>query len=158
MKSLRLLILSVVMFITALFGNIYASDLEKMVAISADGNKISYLLGDVKKIEVYASKTEASMTVLSKDGTSENNIIKILFAQPITKIEEIGVASVYVYPNPVSHTLNIMGVEEDALLYVYSLSGQCVLQDKGTTLEVTSLLQGTYILRINDNYVKFIKK
>lgn len=158
MKNLRLLMVSVVMVITALFSNIYASDLEEMVAISADGNKTTYLLGDVKKIEVYASKTEASMTVFSKDGISKGNIIKILFVQPITKIEEIGVASVYVYPNPVSHTLNIMGVEEDALISVYSLSGQCVMQDKGNTLDVTSLIQATYILRINDNYVKFIKK
>ncbi|MBR3871946.1 MAG: T9SS type A sorting domain-containing protein [Paludibacteraceae bacterium] len=56
------------------------------------------------------------------------------------------------------NTLNIQGVDENTPLEVYNLTGKSVLKDKGTELDVTSLSQGTYILRINNQYVKFIKK
>ena len=65
---------------------------------------------------------------------------------------------IFVFPNPVSHTLNIQGVDENTLLEVYNLTGKSVIKDKGIELDVTSLNQGTYILRINNQYVKFIKK
>ena len=83
---------------------------------------------------------------------------KLLFAKDITSIDGVGEVSVYVYPNPVSNTLNIQGVDDTASLSVYSLSGKCLMQEKGIEIDVTSLHQGTYILRINNNYVKFIKK
>ena len=56
------------------------------------------------------------------------------------------------------NTLNIQGVDENTPLEVYNLTGKSLLKDKGTELDVTSLSQGTYILRINNQYVKFIKK
>jgi hypothetical protein len=58
----------------------------------------------------------------------------------------------------VVNTLSIQGVDENTALEVYNLTGKSVLKDKGTELDVTSLTQGTYILRINNQYVKFIKK
>ena len=49
-------------------------------------------------------------------------------------------------------------MDENTALEVYNLTGKSVLKDKGTELDVTLLTQGTYILRINNQYVKFIKK
>ena len=136
----------------------FANDVSTMVAVSADGNKTSYALVNIQRIEVNTTETSASMTVLLKDGNVEGTFQKLLLAKDITSIDEIGKVAVYVFPNPVSNILNIQGVDEKASLSVYSLSGQCVLQDKGTEIDVTSLNQGTYILRINNQYVKFIKK
>jgi hypothetical protein len=137
----------------------YASDVTSMVAVSADGDNTTYALADVKRIDVVSTETSSSLTVINKDGSTYPGYIKLLFAidEP-TEIESVGEVAVYVYPNPVSNVLNIMGVDDNASLYVYSLSGQCIMKEKGTELDVTSLLQGTYILRINDSYVKFIKK
>lgn len=137
----------------------YASDVTSMVAVSADGDNTTYALADVKRIDVVSTETSSSLTVINKDGSTYPGYIKLLFAidEP-TEIEGVGEVAVYVYPNPVSNVLNIMGVDDNASLYVYSLSGQCIMKEKGTELDVTSLLQGTYILRINDSYVKFIKK
>jgi hypothetical protein len=129
-----------------------------MVAVSADGNKTSYALVNIQRIEVNTTETSASMIVLLKDGNVEGTYQKLLLAKDITSIDEIGKVAVCVFPNPVSNILNIQGVDEKASLSVYSLSGQCVLQDEGTEIDVTSLNQGTYILRINNQYVKFIKK
>ncbi len=137
---------------------LYAEENENMVAVSADGNKTTYALATVSRINVIADANSASMTVVDKDGNQFAGYVKILFAEAPTGIEELGFTQVYVFPNPVVNTLTIQGVDENTPLEVYNLTGASVLQDKGTELDVTSLSQGTYILRINNQYVKFIKK
>ena len=146
-------------FLLMLFASLlFANEVNSFVAVSADGDNTTYALADVKRIDVNATATSASMTVLLNDGTTEGTYTKLLFAKDITSIEEVGEVSVYVFPNPVSNTLNIQGVDDTASLSVYSLSGKRLLKEQGTEIDVTSLTQGTYILRINNNYVKFIKK
>ena len=137
---------------------LYAAECESMVAVSADGNKTTYVLATVSRINVIADANSASMTVVDKDGNQFAGYVKILFAETETSIEELGFTQVYVFPNPVVNTLTIQGVDENTPLEVYNLTGKSVLKDKGAELDVTSLNQGTYILRINNQYVKFIKK
>lgn len=137
---------------------LYAEESENMVAVSADGNKTTYTLATVSRINVIADANSASMTVVDKVGNQFAGYVKILFAEKETSIEELGFIQVYVFPNPVVNTLTIQGVDDNTPLEVYNLTGASVLQDKGTELDVTSLSQGTYILRINNQYVKFIKK
>lgn len=146
-------------FIMLLFATLlFANEVNSFVAVSADGDNTTYGLADVKRIDVNTTGTSASMTVVLNDGAEEGTYTKLLFTKDITSIEGIGEVLVYVYPNPVSSTLNIQGVDDTASLSVFNLSGKCVLQEAGTEIDVTSLHQGTYILRINNNYVKFIKK
>ena len=137
---------------------LYATERESMVAVSADGDKTTYALATVSRINVIADANSASMTVVDNNGNEFAGYVKILFAEKETSIEEIGFTQVYVFPNPVVNTLTIQGVDENTPLEVYNLTGASVLQDKGAELDVTSLNQGTYILRINNQYVKFIKK
>lgn len=137
---------------------LYAEESENMVAVSADGNKTTYALATVSRINVIADANSASMTVVDKNGNQFAGYVKILFAEAPTDIEELGFTQVYVFPNPVVNTLTIQGVDENTPLEVYNLTGKSVLKDKGAELDVTSLSQGTYILRINNQYVKFIKK
>jgi hypothetical protein len=137
---------------------LYANEVSNIVAVSADGDKTKYALADIKRIEVNATQTTASMDVILADGTKEGTYNKLLLAKDVTSIEEIGQVSLYVFPNPVSNTLHIQGVDDDALLWVYNLNGKCVLKANGTALDVTSLQQGTYILSVNNQFVKFIKK
>ena len=134
------------------------AECESMVAISADGDKTPYALANVERINVIADATSASMTVVDNDGNQFAGYVKILFAESATDVEELDITSVYIYPNPVVNTLSIQGVDENTSLEVYNLTGKSVLKNKGTELNVTSLTQGTYILRTNNQYVKFIKK
>lgn len=150
------LLFSVLAFSLASF--LYATERENIVAVSADGDKTTYALATVSRINVIADANSASMTIVDKDGNEFAGYVKILFAEKETSIEELGFTQVYVFPNPVVNTLTIQGVDENTSLEVYNLTGASVLQDKGTELDVTSLSQGTYILRINNQYVKFIKK
>ena len=137
---------------------LYAAERENIVAVSADGDKTTYALATVSRINVIADANSASMTIVDNNGNEFAGYVKILFAEKETSIEELGFTQVYVFPNPVVNTLTIQGVDENTPLEVYNLTGASVLQDKGTELDVTSLSQGTYILRINNQYVKFIKK
>ena len=137
---------------------LYANEVSNIVAVSADGYNTTYALAEVNRINVIADANSASMTIVDKDGNQFAGYVKILFAEKETSIEELGFTQVYVFPNPVVNTLTIQGVDENTPLEVYNLTGASVLQDKGTELDVTSLSQGTYILRINNQYVKFIKK
>ena len=146
-------------FLMLMFASmLFANEVNSFVAVSADGDDTIYTLADIKRIDVNTTATSASMIVVLNNGAEEGTYSKLLFAKDITSIDGIGEVSVYVYPNPVLSTLNIQGVDETALLSVFNLSGKCVMQEKGTELDVTSLHQGTYILRINNQYVKFIKK
>lgn len=146
-------------FLLLLFASmLYANEVSNMVAVSADGDKTTYALANVNRINVIADASSASMTVVDKDGNEFAGFVKILFAEAPTDIEELGFTQVYLFPNPVVNTLNIQGVDENTPLEVYNLTGKSLLKDKGTELDVTSLSQGTYILRINNQYVKFIKK
>lgn len=146
-------------FLLLLFASmLYANEVSNMVAVSADDDNTTYALADVNRINVIADASSASMTVVDKDGNEFAGYVKILFAEAPTDIEELGFTQVYLFPNPVVNTLNIQGVDENTPLEVYNLTGKSLLKDKGTELDVTSLSQGTYILRINNQYVKFIKK
>ena len=146
-------------FLMLLFASLlFANEVNSFVAVSADGDNTTYALADVNRINVIADASSASMTVVDNDGNQYAGFLKILFAETPTDIEELGFTQVYVFPNPVVNTLNIQGVDENTPLEVYNLTGKSLLKDKGTELDVTSLSQGTYILRIDNNYVKFIKK
>lgn len=154
--KLKLLFAMLALFVSSI---IYAADVENIVAVSADGSEITYLLANVQRIEVQANDVQGKMTILQKDGNKVGNYQKILFATSTsTSLEENKELQIFVFPNPVSHTLRIQGVDENTSLEVYNLTGKSVIKDKGTELDVTSLTQGTYILRINNKYVKFIKK
>ena len=154
--KLKLLFTMLALFVSSI---IYATDVSNLVAVSADGNETTYLLADVQRIEVQANDVQGKMTILQKDGNKVGNYQKILFATSTsTSLEENKELQIFVFPNPVSHTLNIQGVDENTSLEVYNLTGKSLIKEKGTELDVTSLNQGTYILRINNQYVKFIKK
>ena len=149
MKLKTLLTILAVTFASCL----YAEEVENIVAVSADGSKITYALADIKRIEVNATYKSGEMTVVKTNKESQSGYTKLLFAHDTpTSIDGIGEVSVYVFPNPVSNTLNIMGVNESASLAVYNLSGKCIIKDKGNTIDVSSLSQGTYILQIDGKY------
>lgn len=137
---------------------LFAEEKNALVAISADGAKTSYVLADMKRIEVNNKEESVTMSVCLKNGNIAGSYKTLIFTDEATSIDELGEISFYVYPNPVVNTLNIIGVDENASLFVFNLNGLCVKQERGNVIDVNSLLKGTYILQINNQYVKFIKQ
>ena len=136
-----------------------ASEVSSLVAISADGNTTAYLLSQVQRINVSTNDTEGAMSVVNKDGYEEGEYKKIIFPSLSTKICGTEVHNVYIYPNPVSNTLYVNGVDEDDThLIIYDMNGNCISGEYGNEIDVAFLQKGTYILGINDYFVKFIKE
>ena len=132
-----------------------------MMTLSADGCENSYSLALVQRILFHESGNNSTMSILQKDGDETSNVRRILFAKSEdvpTSVEESGVAQVYAFPNPVTSMLYIQGIDADASLNVFSLTGSLVLQSSGTELNVSELPRGTYLLQIENQVIKFIKK
>lgn len=152
---MKILFSALVMIISS---SLFANEVKNIVAISADGSEISYLLSEVLRIDVVANETEGSMTVVSKDGFENEGFQEILFTTVPTSVGEMEIPNVYVFPNPVTNFLYVQGTNDSANLLVYDLNGKCLLKETGSEVDVAALSQGTYILQINNQFVKFIKK
>ena len=103
------------------------------------------------------------LTVLDKEGNilateSIANIKKIYFAPPTnTDVNDTLVNTIIVYPNPTQDILMIQGAESQTLR-VYNLQGSLLLTQWGNQISVGNLPDGTYLLQIGTQVVRFIKK
>ena len=86
------------------------------------------------------------------------DIKKICFEPPTeTDVNDILVNTILVYPNPTQDMLMIQGAESSTLR-VYNLQGRLVLTESGNQISVGNLPDGTYLLQIGTQVVRFIKK
>ena len=86
------------------------------------------------------------------------NVKKICFAPPTnTDVNDTVVHSIIVYPNPTQDILMIQGAES-LTLRVYNLQGSLLLTQWGNQISVGNLPDGTYLLQIGTQVVRFIKK
>ena len=135
-----------------------ASEVSGLVAISADEDPTTYLLSRVQRINVSANDTEGTMSVVSKDGYEEGEYQKIIFVSSATMIGDTEVSNVYIYPNPVTNTIYVNGVDSDETnLIIYDQNGKCISGEYGTEIDVSFLPKGYYFLEVDDHFVKFIK-
>jgi len=88
------------------------------------------------------------LLVPQTDGTGIKNL----------KIE----SSISVFPNPVKEYLTLKGVKKDAKINLYDLTGKLLqtipAEGNSTNINVSSLQQGTYLLRVEEQTIKFVKQ
>jgi hypothetical protein len=155
MKKLLVFVMLVGGYLTA------SAQVPSVVAITSDGNEYEYRLASVEEILFETNRGSSSMTLVGKDGIQVEGIQTLLFgtvADVPTSVDESGEAKVYAYPNPVVNTLHVLGVSDTEPLFVYDLSGKCLMTETGNKVEVSNLTNGTYILKVNNQCIKFIKK
>lgn len=135
-----------------------ASEVNNLVGISSDNNPTNYLLSKVKCIEESAEETENKLSVVSKKNKKDDPYKKLIYPSVTTTVCGVDVPNVYVFPNPVYKTLYISGVDEnDTHLTIYDMDGNYLLSEYGNEIEVVFLPPGTYILGVNDYFVKYLK-
>ena len=84
------------------------------------------------------------------------NVWKDFQMKGITSIKNISVSSgIQVYPNP---TIDIVNIEEQAEIKVYSLQGALLQKTFGTQVDLSSYPRGVYQLQVNREIIKVIKK
>lgn len=74
-----------------------------------------------------------------------------------TDIIDVQEENIRIYPNPVQESLFIKSADETTYK-IYDLDGRCLMSGDGNTINVSSLMKGTYLLQINNNTFKFIKQ
>lgn len=154
MKRINVLLL-------ALWGivSLMSANEPALITISSDGMENSYLLASVKQV-VFNESQYSTMSIEKKDGSVVNDVRTLLFGtmqDVTTSVNESAEALVYVYPNPVVNTLYVDGISADETLSVFNLTGKCVMQTTGNKVDVQGLPNGTYLLKLNNQCVKFIK-
>lgn len=154
MKRINVLLL-------ALWGivSLMSANEPALITISSDGLENSYLLASVKQV-VFNESQYSTMSIEKKDGSVVNDVRTLLFGcmqDVTTSVSESAEALVYVYPNPVVNTLYVDGISADETLSVFNLTGKCVMQTTGNKVDVQGLPNGTYLLKLNNQCVKFIK-
>ena len=107
---------------------------------------------------------ENTIQLLDKSGDtlateSIANIKKIQFATNGTNadVNDTVVRTIIVYPNPTQDVLMIQGADSQTLR-VYNLQGSLLLTQWGNQISVGNLPDGTYLLQIGTQVVRFIKK
>ena len=111
---------------------------------NAETNKIS-LIPDTKGVEIYGVAIDNRWTPLFTAVQSPE-----------------ASTSLSVYPNPTTNVLWVEGVQEDNSMNLYSLSGNIVLTQTAHTgvnkIDVTSIPNGLYILRVDKEAFKVTKR
>ena len=90
-----------------------------------------------------------------------DNITKIYFADNAsnpTSVDDVQSNIVFVYPNPTHEILYVQGADANSVLRIYSAEGQLVATAQGTQIAVGNLPNGTYLLQIGTQVLRFIKQ
>ena len=100
---------------------------------------------------------DKSGNVLATEALS--NIKKITFAEEVgSAVENVESSNqIVVYPNPTQDVLMIQGIDAQALR-VYDLQGRLLKSAIGTQVYVGHLAEGTYLLQVGTQVVRFIKQ
>ncbi len=162
----KIFLLWVVLLIT---GQLFAAQVPCLITVSADGAETAYALTDVQKIIFAPSVATANppivgMAVIKKTGELVSDVTRISFdtREPTGIADTKAESSVFIFPNPVKTTLTIRNVDANLKVDMYSVAGSLVqssfTQEGSTDIDVSSLQQGTYLLRVGEQTLKFVKQ
>ena len=137
---------------------LYAAEVPAVIALSSDGVEMRYELSSVQRIVFDAGGMTLQRTAEAGDVSGVRCVLFGTMEQTPTALAETREAALCVYPNPVQHYLCVEGAAADATCTVYDLQGRALLHSAAQHIDVTALQQGSYLLKINDQIIKFIKK
>ena len=96
-------------------------------------------------------------TVLAQEPIAEVQQITFADGSEPTSVEGATASGIILYPNPTQDRLMVQGAEGQTLR-VYDLQGRLLKQAEGTEVQVEDLANGTYLLQIGTQVVRFIKQ
>ena len=100
---------------------------------------------------------DKSGNVLAIEALSNIKKITLLTSDTSEDVNDTIVNTIVVYPNPTQELLIIRGVESQTLR-IYDLQGRLLKTEWGNQISVGNLSDGTYLLQIGTQVVRFIKK
>lgn len=148
---------NIVILICALLCSLQATALH-LVIEHRSGEDLSQDIAIIGKwvfVEDELQLLDKSGAVLATESLAE--IKKITFSASTTDTENVQSNAILVYPNPTQDVLMIQGVESQTLR-VYDLQGRLLSATNGTQVDVEHLADGTYLLQVGTQVIRFIKK
>lgn len=138
---------------------------QKSLAIRfLDGTENNTAISSLQKITF----SDNNMLLNNNDGTTTTfaiSTINKLYFSTLTSNEYITPEnnSLFIYPNPASGFIYIKNIpEEETIISVYRIDGTLALQTKITQgsrqLDLSNLKNGLYIIKVNNQALKFRKK
>ena len=138
-----------------------AKQREQLIILGKDGTKIAYALTDKPKITF----TDSDLVVSVNGLTSNYSLVNLLgitySASDVTNISSAKDVSPLFYMK--GDKLMFNNVKRDMALSLYKIDGSLVLKkriskDSDTTVSLSSIESGIYVLQINGTVFKIIKK
>lgn len=134
---------------------------ESLILLGEDGSQEKIEFSEIQNLTVVNTDSIASFTVNKKDGAKRENI-RLFAIGDLQMAKTVNNSSltetISVYPNPVAERLRIYGAGELPMVYIMNVNGETVMTSKGSEVFVSSLPEGTYLIKVGGLYAKFLKK
>ncbi|OWR13848.1 M1 family aminopeptidase [Chryseobacterium sp. VAUSW3] len=134
------------------------------IKVNGTGGQVAYLvLNHTTKNQNFAE--QINFPVSSVQFNYENQILQrnstVTKDTTILAVNDSGKDPVKVYPNPVKNSLSVSGITKDQQYEIYSMDGKMIktgTYSSGKTIDVNILTKGVYLLKIENQNLKFIKE
>ena len=134
------------------------------IKVNGTGGQVAYLVLD-HTANNQDFTNQINFPVSSVQFNYENQIIQknstVAKDTAILAVNDSGKDAVKVYPNPVKDQLSVAGITKSQKYEIYSLDGKMIKNgnySSDKTIDVNSLSKGIYILKIDNQNLKFIKE
>ena len=114
-------------------------------------------IGKLVFVEDSIRLLDKSGNVLAIEALSNIKKITLLTSDTSEDVNDTIVNTIVVYPNPTQELLIIQGIESQTLR-IYDLQGRLLKTEWGNQISVGNLSDGTYLLQIGTQVVRFIKR
>jgi hypothetical protein len=93
-------------------------------------------------------------------GTNINwiEITQGLKSSDETIVQKVSLDKVELFPNPANNILHLNGIECDAILEVYNITGRKLMSEKGNSISVEKLIPGMYFIHIINGQERICKR
>ena len=134
------------------------------IKVNGTGGQVAYLvLNHTTKNQNFAEQID--FPVSSVQFNYENQILQrnstVTKDTTILAVNDSGKDPIKVYPNPVKNSLSVSGITKDQQYEIYSMDGKMIktgTYSSGKTIDVNILTKGVYLLKIENQNLKFIKE
>ncbi len=134
------------------------------IKVNGTGGQVAYLvLNHTTKNQNFAE--QINFPVSSVQFNYENQILQrnstVAKDTTILAVNDSAKDPVKVYPNPVKNSLSVSGITKDQQYEIYSMDGKMIktgTYSSGKTIDVNTLTKGVYLLKIENQNLKFIKE
>lgn len=148
--------------------NIATTNTNQTITATENGATYQWIDCDSNKIingatnQSYTTSINGTFAVIiTKNGCSDTSECVNMNKVGINNLDAFSTISLY--PNPASSVLNVQSISniENLKYEIFDLFGKSVktgvLMNKNTSIDINSLSNGTYSLKINETHLRFVK-